>query len=99
MIDFTRRDVLRMAGLGFAGAGLTGWTSRIARAMSEESAKQRHCILLWMPCGPSQTDTFDMKPDHANGGEFKEIATSVPGLRISEHLPKLVSHCIILHTS
>src|SRR5690606_32035628 len=47
--------------------------------------------LLWMPGGPSQTDTFDMKPDHANGGEFKPIETSVPGLTISEHLPQLAT--------
>ena len=39
--------------------------------------------------GPSQTDTFDMKSGHANGGEFKEIATNVPGMRFSEHLPQL----------
>ena len=36
-------------------------------------------------------DTFDLKPGHANGGPFKEIATSVPGLKISEHLPKLAA--------
>jgi hypothetical protein len=42
-----------------------------------------------MSGGPSQTDTFDMKPGHANGGEFKEIETRIPGLRFSEHLPKL----------
>jgi hypothetical protein len=45
-----------------------------------------------MAGGPSQTDTFDMKPGHANGGEFKEIATNAPGLRFSEHLPKLAEH-------
>jgi hypothetical protein len=39
--------------------------------------------------GPSQTDTFDLKPGHANGGPFKEIQTSAPGVRISEHLPGL----------
>ena len=44
-----------------------------------------------MPGGASQTDTFDMKPNHENGGEFKEIATNVPGLRFSEHLPKLAT--------
>ena len=42
-----------------------------------------------MSGGPSQIDTFDPKPGHANGGPFKEIATRVPGLRIAEHLPKL----------
>ncbi|MCS7469355.1 DUF1501 domain-containing protein [Stieleria sp. ICT_E10.1] len=50
---------------------------------------QRHCVLLWMSGGPSQLDTFDMKPKHKNGGSFKEIATAVPGLRFSEHLPQL----------
>jgi hypothetical protein len=42
-----------------------------------------------MPGGPSQLDTFDPKPEHANGGPCKAIETSVPGIRISEHLPKL----------
>jgi hypothetical protein len=42
-----------------------------------------------MTGGPTQTDTFDMKPGHANGGEFKEVPTKAPGLRFSEHLPKL----------
>jgi len=42
-----------------------------------------------MSGGASQLDTFDMKPDHANGGEFKEIDTNVEGVRMSEHLPEL----------
>jgi uncharacterized protein (DUF1501 family) len=42
-----------------------------------------------MSGGPSQLDTFDLKPGHANGGPFKEIATNVPGIRISEHLPQV----------
>ena len=53
------------------------------------ATRKRQCILLWMTGGPTQTDTFDMKPGHANGGEFAEIATKVPGVRFSEHLPKL----------
>jgi RNA polymerase sigma factor (sigma-70 family) len=46
-------------------------------------------ILLWMPGGPSQFETFDLKPDNANGGPFKEIDTSAKGVKISEHLPRL----------
>jgi uncharacterized protein (DUF1501 family) len=42
-----------------------------------------------MSGGPSQTDTWDLKPGHKNGGPYKERATAVPGLKISEHLPKL----------
>jgi RNA polymerase sigma factor (sigma-70 family) len=46
-------------------------------------------ILLWMPGGPSQFETFDLKPGNANGGPFKEIETTARGVKISEHLPRL----------
>src|SRR5207248_2017060 len=49
------------------------------------------CIVLWMSGGPSQLDTWDLKPDTKNGGPYKGTATAVPGLRISEHLPKLAA--------
>lgn len=42
-----------------------------------------------MAGGPTQTDTFDLKPDHANGGPFRPTATSVPGIHIGEHLPRV----------
>src|SRR5690606_8179805 len=51
--------------------------------------RRRSMILLWMTGGPSQMDTFDLKPDHENGGSFKAIETAVPGIQIGEHLPKL----------
>ncbi len=60
-----------------------------AAATGSRKRQRRQCILLWMSGGPSQLDTFDLKPGHANGGEFQEIDTAVPGLRISEHLPRL----------
>ncbi len=50
---------------------------------------QQHLIILWMAGGPSQMDTFDLKVGHANGGEFKETATNVPGVRFSEHFSRL----------
>jgi len=56
---------------------------------SETNKPKRACILLWMPGGPSQLDTFDLKPGHVNGGPFKSIQTKSPGLQISEHLPRL----------
>ncbi len=83
-----RRQFLQL-GLGISGLSLSPWAPWLARAVAEHSPKNRHCILLWMTGGPTQTDTFDMKPGHANGGEFKEIETNAPGLRFSEHLPKL----------
>jgi hypothetical protein len=45
-----------------------------------------------MDGGPSQLDTFDLKPGHANGGPFREIATAVPGIKVSEHLPQIARH-------
>lgn len=48
----------------------------------------KSCILLWMGGGPSHMDTWDLKPDsEKNGGPFKPISTSAPGVMISEHLP------------
>ncbi len=89
---FSRRALLRASGLGLVGASLSGWFPALAQAQAADPRRKRHCILLWMSGGPSQLDTFDPKPDHANGGEFKPIATSSPGLHISEHLPKLAAH-------
>jgi hypothetical protein len=89
MFAFSRRDWLGMLGAGALGLSASGWFPRLAQALADHPQRRRHCILLWMVGGPSQLDTFDLKPGHENGGEFKEIATSVPGLRISEHLPLL----------
>src|SRR3954452_25410243 len=87
-----RRAMLRNLGIGLLGTSCAGWLPAIAAEIAQDPRRRRHCILLWMSGGPSQTDTFDMKPGHANGGEFKEIQTAVPGLRFSEHLPKLAKH-------
>src|SRR5262249_40147010 len=83
--DFTRRDFVKMSLASALGVSYSGWLSRLARADSEE--RQRSCIVLWMTGGPSQLDTFDLKPGHKNGGPYQAIDTSVPGIKISEHLP------------
>jgi hypothetical protein len=88
-IHISRRALLQSFFAGAAGISSSGWFPAFARALELEPRRRRHCVLLWMSGGPSQTDTFDLKPNHANGGEFKEIETSAVGLRISEHLPKL----------
>jgi len=77
--------------VGVSGASVSGWFPGFANDLANTPQRTRHCILLWMSGGPSQTDTFDLKPDHKNGGEFKEIQTNAPGLRFSEHLPKLAT--------
>ena len=91
MNQFNRRQLLKAASLGLLGASASGWFPAFAEEVEGKSKKRRHCVLLWMTGGPTQTDTFDMKPGHANGGEFKEKETKVAGLRFSEHLPKLAA--------
>lgn len=87
-----RRRLLHAMACGACGMSVSGWLPAMAQELAADPRRRRHCILLWMAGGPSQTDTFDMKPGHDNGGEFKEIATNVPGVRFSEHLPKLAQH-------
>src|SRR5512137_840752 len=95
---FNRRRALQALAMSAYGVSASGWLPELAaRAAAASPGKRRQCILLWMAGGPSQTDTFDMKPGHENGGEFKPIDTSVPGLQICEHLPqvaKLMEHCV-----
>jgi hypothetical protein len=88
--QLNRRDLLRLAAWGgVVGSGSSGLLPALAAQLGDHPSRKRHCVLLWMPGGPSQLDTFDMKPGHAHGGEFSETATTVPGLRFSEHLPQL----------
>jgi uncharacterized protein (DUF1501 family) len=84
-----RREFLRVTLAGTLGVSSSGWLPALAESLAQQGGARRHCVLLWMSGGPSQLDTFDLKPGHANGGSFGEIATAVPGLRWSEHLPSL----------
>lgn len=87
----SRRRLLGTLAAGIGGISASGWFPLFADQLGRDPQRKRHCILLWMSGGPSQTDLWDMKPNHENGGEFAEIATAAPGLRFSEHLPKLAS--------
>lgn len=88
-LQLSRRDWLRLSAFGVAAGSTSGWLKALAEEAAGDPHRRRACILLWMSGGPSQTDTFDMKPGHRNGGPFQAIETSVPGVHISEHLPKL----------
>src|SRR5438132_6717879 len=85
----SRRDWLRLSTAGVIGCSMSGWLESMAADIATDPQRRRSCILLWMNGGPSQMDTFDLKPGHSNGGPFKETPTSIPGIRISEHLPQL----------
>lgn len=84
-----RRQWLRgVAGVGL-GVSAGGWLSQLALEAAPGAHPKRSCILLWMNGGPSQTDTFDLKSNHANGGPVQAISTRVPGMAISEYLPEM----------
>ena len=93
----TRREVMKLSAAGVFGASLSGWMKVLANAAEAPATKPKHksCILLWMEGGASHKDTFDLKPDSKGAGDFKPIATSAPGVQISEHLPKLAK---LMHT-
>ncbi|GIW86789.1 MAG: hypothetical protein KatS3mg108_1113 [Isosphaeraceae bacterium] len=87
---WTRRDLLRLGG-GVVGAafGLGGWWARAGQTRSSA----RSCVLVYLLGGPSQIDMFDLKPGAPAEirGPFRPIATTVPGLSICEHLPRLAA--------
>ena len=100
--SLTRRETLRLAAAGVSAISCSGWLGSLA-AHAAETPKQKHksCILLWMDGGPSQTDTFDPKPDAPEEyrGTFKAISTSVPGLQIAEGYSKvsqLMQHACVV---
>jgi hypothetical protein len=87
--NLSRREMLKLGAAGVLGAGMSGWLNVLASHAAETGARTKSCILLWMDGGPSHKDTFDMRPGTAQGGPFKAIQTSVPGVQISEHFPRL----------
>jgi hypothetical protein len=56
---------------------------------SELRKQGKHVLLLWLAGGASQMETWDPKPGRPTGGPFKAIPTSVPGIHISELMPKM----------
>lgn len=85
----SRREFVKLASAGVLGTSLSGWLQVLAAHAAGAGAKHKACILLWMDGGPSHKDTFDLKPDSKDAGEFKPISTNVSGIQISEHFPKL----------
>jgi hypothetical protein len=94
----TRREILRAGGLSLFGLHLptflearTHAAAASPRATSTSFGRAKSCILLFMWGGPAQQETWDLKPKAPEDvrGEFRPIATSVPGIEISEHFPRL----------
>ena len=84
-----RRSFLRVCLSGSAGVWLS---TRLSGSLpAAETGSDRAMILLWLDGGPSHVDTFDPKPGHPHGGEFRAIPTAASGVSICEHLPKLAT--------
>ena len=79
----SRRGFVRSIAAGAGLAGL-GWTDLMALSADDMRKRRMSVIVLWMQGGPSQFETFDPKPEHANGMSTKAIETAVPGIRIAE---------------
>lgn len=102
----SRRQLLRIGALGWAGASLPNLLRAEASGAGRQKEKgdrqngetgaaperkrARACILVFYYGGPSHLETWDPKPEAPAEirGEFGTIGTSVPGVRIGEHLPR-----------
>lgn len=95
--QLTRRRMLQVGSISALGLGLGDLESRLASAETHGSSlparRAKACIFLFMWGGPSQLETFDLKPDAPAEvrGEFKPISTKVPGVQIGEHFTGLAS--------
>ena len=92
-IGISRREVMQVGYSGLLGMGLTALPVCALSATPQASRKRKSVILVFLSGGPSQLDTFDMKPAAPAEirGEFRPIATRLPGLTICEHLPRLAA--------
>ncbi|MBK94543.1 MAG: hypothetical protein CMJ79_02370 [Planctomycetaceae bacterium] len=81
----------RRAMMGATSASILGFSIRdlLAYSGSDHEAKAEHVILFWNGGGMSHIDTWDPKPGRPTQGDFSPIATSAPGVQISEIFPKL----------
>ncbi len=90
----TRRNCLQL-GLGMLGGSGMAQLLRMRAQASESAASSRpaSCILIWMDGGPSHFETFDPKPEAPEEirGELGTLATRIPGVHFSEHMPKLAA--------
>lgn len=98
----SRRRMLQVGSLGAFGLSLPSLL-QAEQSMSLETKSKKSVILVWMHGGPSQLDTFDMKPTAPREyrGAFSPIASSLPGLDVCELLPehaKVMDKCTVIRS-
>lgn len=100
MHSLSRRDLIKISAASLAGMVTSAPMARLLAAAAGKRPP-RACIMLWMAGAPSQQETLDPKPGHANGGPTKAIATSVPGIELAENLPlvaKQMKQCALIRS-
>ncbi len=88
----TRRTALRIGGAGMLGLSMQPW---LRGSEPDHRPRAKSVIFLFQWGGPSQLDTFDMKPDAPDGirSPYRAVASRVPGLPVCELLPRM-SYCM-----
>jgi hypothetical protein len=88
----TRRELIQAAGAGLFGTSLTSLLAAEEAGLVHRP-RAKSVLFLFLFGGPSQLETFDMKPDAPQEirGPYQPIASRTPGLRICEKLPKLAA--------
>jgi len=104
----SRRRFIEIGSLGVFGLGLAQLLQTESRAADAAGRSIRHSskcavILIWQHGGPSQLDTFDMKPDAPAEvrGPYRPIASALPGLDVCEHCPeqaKVMDKCTVIRS-
>src|SRR3984893_11062434 len=89
-----RRDFLHAGALTALGLGLPGLFTLKAQGAVDKEKRDTNCIMLMLVGGPSQLDTWDMKPNAPIEirGPYKPIKTNVPGIEVSENFPRMAKH-------
>ena len=89
-----RRDFLHAGSAGMLGLGLTDFLSLKAQGAVHNDKSDINVIMLFLVGGPSQLDTWDMKPNAPSEirGPYKPIKTNVSGIEISEIFPRMARH-------
>ena len=91
----SRREFLRIGGLALGGMSMADIFRAEAaqRAVTGRSPSKKAIIMIFLSGGPPHQDMVDLKPDAPAEirGEFKPIATTLPGVQVCEHLPQLAA--------
>ncbi|MEM7478398.1 MAG: DUF1501 domain-containing protein [Planctomycetota bacterium] len=87
-LQLSRRNLLRNSVVAGSALWLTHFAESLARAAdSDKNSQPKSLLFIWLQGGPSQLETFDPHPGTSTGGDTKAIATSIPGVQISDFMP------------